>query len=184
MLHGSIDKTYIYLEFTRTLPAIVTYGPAGLNASIKMVGIVPKEEYIETTLEKIVAFASKKPSMEDVLNFLLDEIYRPDVLDFSKLFTLDLAKKNTWTNINESNEAILIFFTPPETSYMVCAKVTIHTNDIYFEYANAMHDIFHAVPRTGKISLRAPTYIFHIMEIWDKSAKAFGKKIYEKQRNA
>jgi len=178
MSRGEASHNEIYLSFTRSMPAIVTNGPAGLNASVKMVGLLPREDLIEDLYAKIEDFIEKKPSMRDVVKFLLNEIYVEDRLDFSKLFTLDLAKKNTWRNLNATDRAILIFYTPPITSYMVKAKVTIHMDDIIYRYANAMHDIYHVVPTTGRVVSRAPTYVFHIEEIWNKSANKFGVKIY------
>jgi len=178
MSEGNVSRDEIYIGFTRTMPAIVTNGPAGLNASIKMVGLLPREELLEETYRKILDFIEEKPSMRDVVRFLLSEIYVEEKIDFTKLFTLDLAKKNTWRNLNATNRAILIFYTPPITSYLVKAKVTIHTDDIIYKYANAMHDIYHVVPLKGKIVSRAPVYVFHIYEIWNKSADKFGVRIY------
>jgi len=178
MSKGEAKREEILLEFTRALPAIVTDGPAGLNASIKMVGVLPKEKYIPELLNMINDLISKKPKMEEIVKFLLEKIYVEDVLDFTKLFTLDLAKKNTWRNINETRKAVLIFFTPPTKSYMIKADVTIHVDDKIFQFANAMHDLYHVVPKTGKIVSKSPTYVFHIREIWDKSADKFGVKIF------
>lgn len=178
MLSGNVDSRDIYLGFTRTVPAIVSYGSAGLNASVKMIGLVPKEDIIDDLYAKVIELVEKKPSMQIVTKFLLNEIYVRDLIDFSKLFTLDLARKNTWRNVNENPDVVLIFYTPPDISFMVRAKATIHTDDIYYRYANAIHDIFHVVPKKGKIVSRAPTYIFNIKEIWNKSADKFGVKIY------
>ena len=41
----------MFLAFCSHEPAFVSYGPAGLNASVKGVGFIPKEEYLEETLE-------------------------------------------------------------------------------------------------------------------------------------
>jgi len=175
---GEAKREEILLEFTRALPAIVTDGPAGLNASIKMVGVLPKEKYIPGLLSMINDLINKKPKTEKIIKFLLEKVYVEDILDFTKLFTLDLARKNTWKNINETKKAVLIFFTPPIKSYMIKADVTIHVNDEIFQLANAMHDLYHVVPKTGKIVSKNPAYVFHIREIWDKSADKFGVKIF------
>ena len=175
----AIDRRDIYLSFTRTLPAIISNGPAGLNASIKMVGLVPKEEFIEDILNRIREFISSgKRRSEEVLGFLLENIYDEDKIDFTKLGTLDLARKRTWTNLRNGGEAVLIFFTPPLTSFMIIADVEVHMKGAYFEYFNALHDLFHTFPRTGKVVGKHPTYIFKIREIWDKSADKFGERIY------
>lgn len=178
MSQGKLNADRIYIEFTRTLPAIVSYGPVGLNASVKMVGLMPRDEVFDEFYDKLTRFVETKPNRRQVLDFLLNEIYVEDKLDLTKLFTLDLAKKNTWRNINENKEAVLIFFTPPSKSYMVRAEVTIHTDDKYFWFANMMHDLFHVVPTKGEVVSRSPAYVFHIKEIWDKSADKFGVKIY------
>jgi len=178
MSQGKLSAEKIYLEFTRTLPAIVSYGSAGLNASIKMIGLLPKEEIFDEIYDKLTRFVETKPNMKQVLEFLLSEMYVEEYLDFTKLFTLDLAKKNTWKNLGEGGEAVLIFFTPPTKSYMLRVDVNVHVDDKYFWYANIMHDLFHVVPKKGKVVSRYPAYIFHIKEIWDKSADKFGVRIY------
>ncbi|MGQ4891575.1 MAG: hypothetical protein ACP6IP_03700 [Candidatus Njordarchaeia archaeon] len=180
MIKGKVNSDMINLEFTRTLPAIVSSGPRGLNASIKMVGLLHKERYIEETFEEMGKLVAKKPKTREVIDFLLNRYYVEDKIDFSKLFTLDLAKKSTWANLNSTKEAVLIFFTPPITSYMVKADVEIHVNDLYFKFANTMHDLFHVVPVKGRVVSKAPTYIFKIKEISNKSADKFGVKIYPK----
>lgn len=178
MVKGGVDAKTINLEFTRALPAIVSTGPAGLNASIKMIGLLHKERYIEETYKKMEKLVEKKPKTKEVIDFLLNEFYVEDKIDFGKLFTLDLAKKRTWRNLNSSKEAVLIFYTPPITSYMVRVDVEIHVDDFYFNFANTMHDLFHVVPVKGRVVSKAPTYIFKIREISNKSADKFGIKIF------
>ncbi len=180
MAKGEVkDEKEIYLWFTRALPAIVTDGPAGLNASIKMIGFVLKEDYLDEAVRMIHEIAKEKRKMSEILDFLLNFVYDENKIDFTKLATLDLAHKRTWANLKNGGEAILIFFTPPDISYMVIAETEVHLEGSkYFEYVNALHDIFHVAPTAGKIVGRHPTYIFKIKEIWDKSVKAFGNKIY------
>jgi len=180
MARGEIkENNDVYLWFTRALPAIVTNGPAGLNASIKMVGFVLKENYLDDAINKLHEIASEKRNIRDILQFLLNYVYNENKIDFSKLATLDLARKRTWQNLRNGGEAILIFYTPPDTSYMIIADTEVHLEGSkYFEYVNALHDIFHVAPTAGRIVGRHPTYIFKIREIWDKSVTAFGKKIY------
>lgn len=173
------DNKEIYLWFTRALPAIVTNGPVGLNASIKMVGFVLKEKYLDEAIEQIHKIAQQKRGTREILNFLLNTLYNEDKIDFTKLATLDLARKRTWQNLKNGGEAVLIFYTPPDTSFMLIAETEVHLEGSkYFEYVNALHDIFHVAPTAGKIVGRHPTYIFKIKEIWDKSVNAFGKRIY------
>ncbi|MGQ4893714.1 MAG: hypothetical protein ACP6IQ_03710 [Candidatus Njordarchaeia archaeon] len=177
MLTGeAVENNELYLQFTRALPAIVSNGPEGLNASIKMVGFVPKEEYLTDTINKIKDLVAKKVKGKKVIEFLLNEIYVEEKIDFTKIGTLDLAKKRTWGNLKNGGEAVLIFFTPVETSFMIKAKVKTFTDGPYYQYMNLLHDIFHVGPVIRKKG--NPTYIFEIEEIWDKSLNAFGKKIY------
>jgi hypothetical protein len=46
-----ISNEKMFLSFTSHNPAMVSNGTAGLNASIKGVGFVPKPEFMEETLE-------------------------------------------------------------------------------------------------------------------------------------
>ena len=55
MVKGKVDAKTINLEFTRALPAIVSTGPAGLNASIKMIGLIHKEKCLGNV------FSSRSP---------------------------------------------------------------------------------------------------------------------------
>ena len=48
----SMEKMFI--NFCSHEPAFVSYGPAGLNASVKGVGFLPKDEYLEETLEAYI----------------------------------------------------------------------------------------------------------------------------------
>ncbi|MBE0701407.1 MAG: hypothetical protein IH571_06950 [Acholeplasmataceae bacterium] len=57
----------IFFGFCSHTPAFVSNGPAGLNASIKGVGFLPKPEYLEETLR----FLDAKN-----LSFIFDEINR------------------------------------------------------------------------------------------------------------
>ena len=41
----------ILLGFARHNPAVVSYGPAGLNASIKGIGYIPKQQYLQEYLD-------------------------------------------------------------------------------------------------------------------------------------
>jgi len=177
MLTGEVvENNELYLQFTRALPAIVSSGPKGLNASIKMVGPVPKEEYLTDIINKIKNLVARKIRGKEVIRFLLKEVYNEEKIDFTKMGTLDLAKKRTWENLKNGGEAVLIFFTPVEISFMVKAKVKTYTEGPYYLYMNLLHDIFHVGPVIREKG--NPAYIFEMEEIWDKSLKAFGKRIY------
>lgn len=52
MYNGVMEsKEKLFLNFCSHEPAFVSYGPAGINASVKGVGFLPKDEYLEETLE-------------------------------------------------------------------------------------------------------------------------------------
>ena len=55
----SMEKMFI--SFCSHEPAFVSYGPAGLGASVKGVGFLPKDEYLEQTLEIYLKGISKNP---------------------------------------------------------------------------------------------------------------------------
>lgn len=45
-----VSPEKMFLSFCSHDPAFVSNGPAGLNASIKGIGFLPKDEYLEETL--------------------------------------------------------------------------------------------------------------------------------------
>lgn len=166
------------LGFTRHNPAIITCGKAGPNGSIKGIGFIHKEEYLEETLQKLREELKKPYNPRDALNFLLNEIYVREKIDFTKLVSLELAKKHTWTNITGgSSEATVLFFTPPSTSYEVRCEVEVHEDDEVWEYTNAVHDVFHR-PKKPRDWSKTPAYLFKIKEIYDNGEKAIGVRIY------
>ena len=173
MLRRGSSSCEVLLGFTGALPTIVTYGPAGLNACIKMVGLMPKEKYLGDIINSLRSLAKHGSSRTEIARFLLEKIYVDEILDLGKLFTVELVGGRTKTNIEATHSAVLLFFTPPSTSIMVKAEVTIHRDDIIFEYANLMHDIYH-----GGRQNWGPAYVFHVREIWDKSVGRYGVRIY------
>ena len=180
MLAGKITERDTSVGFLRHTPAIVTFGPAGLNASIKGVGFVPKEEYLEETVLKLKEALDKKRTMRESVELLLKVVYNEEILDFLKLSTIELAKRHTWKNLQDSDRATLLFYMPPETTYEVRCKTTIHTDDLYWEYVNAIHDVFHMTPfpLERRDWSKTPVYIFEIQEIYDNNPKLMGKRIF------
>ncbi len=168
------------IEFTRAVPAVITYGPAGLSGSIKMVGFVPKKEVIYEMAEKAYRYAyiDRGKDMGEIACLLLKEFYRIELIDPMLIGGLEMAFRHSWENIRATGKATLLFYTPPNTSYEVRCDVEIHEedNDPYKKYLNSMHDIFHW---SGRIS-NYPAYIFKIKEIYDNSnsREGFGKRIY------
>lgn len=183
VLKKSLSGADFLIAFTRHTPAIISNGVAGLNGSIKGVGFVQKEEFIKKTLDKLMAFLKEKESlsceeaMRRALRLLLDEVYVEERMDFLKLSSLELAKGHSWANFAENPRASILFYTPPSTSFEVRARVEIHENGMYWEYVNAVHDVFHAAGARRDWS-KTPAYIFLIEEIYDNSVEAMGKRIW------
>jgi len=182
MLEGKASKEDFLIGFLRHTPAVVSYGPAGLNASIKGIGFVVKEKYLYETTEALEKFIDKGGDIKEAIKILLKYIYVKDYMekiDFTKLSTIELARKHTWINIQSNPIATILFFMPPLTTYEVRCKATIHVNDIYWRYVNAVHDVFHAAPYSEKRDWsKRPVYIFEIQEIYDNDPRKMGEKIY------
>lgn len=183
-LEGNFAGADFLIAFTRHTPAIISNGSAGLNGSIKGIGFVQKEEFIEETTERLKAFLEEKESlareeaMKRSLRLLLDEVYVEERVDFIKLSSLELAKGHSWTNFSENPRASILFYTPPSTSFEIRARVEIHENDVYWEYVNAVHDVFHSAGAKKRDWSKTPAYIFLIKEIYDNSVEAMGKRIW------
>ena len=182
-----------FVEFTRHTPAIISYGPAGINGSIKGVGFVLKREFLEGVTRKLEEFLkSQVESVEGsveywgeaeearvkALKLLLKEVYVKERIDFTLLSSIELAKKHSWINFKANPVATILFFTPPAISYEVRAEVEIHEKGIYWRYVNAVHDVFHlAGARKLRDWSKTPVYIFKIKEIYDNSPRKMGEKI-------
>ncbi|MCD6324434.1 MAG: hypothetical protein J7L55_04940 [Desulfurococcales archaeon] len=179
MVEGKLSSAEVYLEFTRTSPAVITDGPAGLSGSIKMIGFLPKEEFMDEVINEVrELIASKsKLGMREVMSRLVGVIYREELLDFSRFGGLEMGFKHSWSNIKATGKATLLFFTPPVTSYEVRCDVRIHEGGKIHEYLNLIHDVFHIV---GGSRSSYPAYEFIIKEIYDQSAtdEGFGRLIF------
>ena len=168
----------VLISFTRHNAAIITCGPAGANGSIKGVGFIHRAELLTETLEKMKEELRRPYNPLSAGRFLLEEIYVKDRVDFTKLVSLELAKKHTWKNLTEGRkEATILFFTPPSTSYEVRCNVEIHEDGPVWEYTNTLHDIFHR-PKKPRDWSRTPAYLFKIREIYDKGEDKMGVRIY------
>ncbi len=177
MLKGKFDDS-ILIGFTRHNAAIITSGPAGLNGSIKGVGFIHKDEILSDTLEKMRKELQSEYNPMKAGKFLLDEIYVRNKIDFTKIISLELARKHTWKNLIEGEkEATILFFTPPSTSYEVRCNVEIHTEGPVWEYSNSLHDIFHR-PEKPRDWGKTPAYLFKIKEIYNNSEDKMGVRIY------
>ncbi len=184
-LEGGLHGPEFFVAFTRHTPAIISYGSSGLNGSIKGIGFVHREEFISKTVEDLKSTLNEllELPMDEAkrlsMKFLLEEIYLEELVDFTILSSLELAKGHSWRNFQENPHASILFYTPPLTSYELRAKVEIHEQGPYWEFVNAVHDVFHlAGSKKRRDWSKTPAYIFHIKEIYDNSVKAMGKKIW------
>jgi hypothetical protein len=175
----------IFLGFTRHSPAVVTQGPAGLNASIKGVGFVPQEAYLEEFLKAYHAHieqGSRPTYREEGLKLLVRLLYGENCaarLDFTRLGSLELARQHTYTNLQHNDQVTLLFYEPPAVSFEVRGRAEIHhEGSPYHSLLNAQHDVFH--PPHPELWAERPAYIFHIEQIFDNSATkgGFGRQVY------
>jgi hypothetical protein len=179
----SHDK--MFLSFTSHNPAFVSNGPAGLNASIKGVGFVPKPELMQETLDAYIEHIKSytdgdKAYSQRGLEVLVKHLYAPEAekrIDFTIMTSIEMAKKHSWENYMDNPEATLIFYQPPAISYELRGKMEIHEDDIYQRYVNAQHDVYH-IPNMERWPER-PAYVFRIEEIYDNSVtkEGFGQKM-------
>ena len=185
----SMEK--MFLNFCSHEPAFVSYGPAGLNASVKGVGFLPKDEYLEEILAAYIEHIKTyepgdKTYGQRGLKLLIEHMYGEEArkkIDFTRLGTLEMAKTQTWTNYQVNKEAALIFHQPPMISYKLKGHVEIFDEnisgkrEIYQQFINAQHDMYHTPDMSRWLSY--PAYIFHIEEVYDNSATrgGFGQRL-------
>ncbi|MFA5006732.1 MAG: hypothetical protein WC509_04655 [Candidatus Izemoplasmatales bacterium] len=169
----------MFLSFCSHDPALISHGPAGLNASIKGIGFMPKPEYLEKTLaaymEHIRSWTPEDKEYSDRgLALLVKYMYGPearDRVDFTCIGSLEMAKKHSYANYKANPEATMLFYQPPMISYELRGKMEIHDEtdsgkrEIYQQFLNAQHDVYHR-PDMNRW-LRYPAYVFRIEEIYD-----------------
>jgi hypothetical protein len=181
----------MFLSFCSHDPALVSYGPAGLNASIKGIGFMPKPEFLEETLNAYIAhIKSWTPEDKDYsqrgLALLIKYMYAPEAqhrVDFTCIGSLEMAKKHSYINYKANSEATIIFYQPPMISYELRGKMEIHDQmdsgkrELYQQFLNAQHDVYHQ-PDMNRW-LRYPAYVFRIEEIYDNcvTKDGFGAKM-------
>lgn len=186
-----VSPEKMFLSFCSHDPAFVSNGPAGLNASIKGIGFLPKDEYLEETLEAYKAhIATYEPGDKEYskrgLELLVKYMYGEEAqsrVDFTKVGSLEMAKKHSYANYKVNPEATLIFYQPPMISYELRGKMEIYDEcdsgkrEIYQQFINAQHDVYHNPDTTRWLS--RPAYIFRIEEVFDNCATkdGFGEKM-------
>jgi len=187
-LHEGEDmpREKVFLSFCSHNPAFISHGPDGLNGSIKGVGFLPKPEYLEETLAAYLQHIESYDGDDQAyskrgLALLVKHLYRSeahDRIDFTRLGSLEMAKKHSWNNYKANREATLIYYQPPMISYELRGTVEIYdeatsgTREIYQQFINAQHDVYHR-PDTTRW-LRYPAYVFRIEEVWDNCASKEG----------
>lgn len=181
----------MFLSFCSHDPAVVSHGPAGLNASIKGIGWLPKPEYIEEVYEAYMNhIRSYKPGdktySERGLQVLIDNMYGPEArhkVDFTHLGSLEMAKDHSYKNFLANKEATILFYQPPMISFELRGQMEIidretsGKREIYQDFLNAQHDVYH-IPNPDNL-VRYPAYLFKIEEVFDNSAskEGFGTKL-------
>ena len=186
-----MSQEKVFLSFCSHDPALVSYGPEGLNASIKGIGFMPKPEYLEETLDAYIKHIKSydpedKGYSQRGLELLVKYLYGPeaqDRVDFSCIGSLEMAKKHSYANYKANPEATIIFYQPPMISYELRGKMEIHDEmdsgkrEIYQQFLNAQHDVYHRPDRNRW--LRYPAYVFRIEEIYDNcvTKDGFGTKM-------
>ncbi|MDY0316943.1 MAG: hypothetical protein RBQ64_00025 [Candidatus Izemoplasmatales bacterium] len=181
----------VFLSFCSHDPALVSYGPAGLNASIKGVGFMPKPEYLEETLAAYIEHIKSwtpddKTYSERGLKLLIKYMYGEEArhrIDFTCIGSLEMAKKHSYANYKANPEATIIYYQPPAISYELRGKMEIHDEmdtgkrEIYQQFLNAQHDVYHRPDMTRW--LKYPAYVFRIEEIYDNcvTKEGFGTKM-------
>ncbi|NLX82428.1 MAG: hypothetical protein GXZ04_01215 [Clostridiales bacterium] len=176
----------VFLSFCSHNPAFVSDGPAGLNASIKGIGFLPKDEYLEETLEAYLEhIRSYTPGDKEYSNRGLEVLVKwmygekaQGRIDFSRVGSLELAKRHSYDNYKVNPKATLLFYEPPAISFELRGQMEIHDEndtgkrEIYQQFINAQHDVYHH-PDTSRWLTR-PAYIFRIKEVFDNSVSKTG----------
>ncbi|MDY0373900.1 MAG: hypothetical protein RBQ86_07265 [Candidatus Izemoplasmatales bacterium] len=186
-----MSQEKVFLSFCSHDPALVSYGPEGLNASIKGIGFMPKPEYLEETLDAYIKHIKSfdpedKSYSQRGLELLVKYLYGPeaqDRVDFSCIGSLEMAKKHSYANYKANPQATILFYQPPMISYELRGKMEIHDEmdsgkrEIYQQFLNAQHDVYHR-PDMNRW-LRYPAYVFRIEEIFDNcvTKDGFGTKM-------
>lgn len=186
--------------------SIAEDGTLDVNAKIVGVGYVPKERFLSDAIDKLSAHVregdsqfemaksekEKRAFYEDYqtrgMRALLRVLYfgpkkAKERVDFTKMSTLELAldvphsSKHTWSNVQSSRKACLVFYRPPNISFELRGEIGIYIDSEYHDFVNLVHDSFHFTPlgmRTDKAA-----YIMDIEEVFDNgpTREGFGRRI-------
>jgi hypothetical protein len=194
MLDGEeIPKEEVFLGFTTHTPTFVSHGSMGLNASVKGVGWVPKYELLPGILAKYKAHIRSytkddKTYQQRGLKILYDNLYSEEGaknIDFSIMSSVEMAYVHSFTNYSENPEATLLFYQPPGTTFELRGRMSVYGKryakgdnvgiedlDIYQQFINAQHDMYH-MPNTDGWKTRC-VYIFKIERMFNNGLGPMG----------
>lgn len=182
----------MFLSFTSHDPVFLSYGPAGLNGSVKGIGFIPRGEYLEAVLAAYIDHIktydpADKTYSQRGLQLLMQWLYSEEAektIDFGHIYSVEMAFKHSWANYQANSEATLLFYQPPMRSFEVRGTMEIigQRHDIgtiaptelplLQQFINAQHDVYHA-PNMDRWVAR-PAYRFTVEEIFDNSASKQG----------
>ncbi|PLJ77005.1 hypothetical protein [Infirmifilum sp. SLHALR2] len=182
-------------------------GEVKVNAKIVGCGYVPREEYadevtrkleehVKLSDEKYLQASGDKETLRRLYEehslrgarLLLQLVYHPrgvaeKCMDFEKLATVELAKRvrdrphQTWSIVQSSRAASLLFFQPPSVSFEVKGKLTVHLDDAVHKLVTLIHDAYHYTPPEHRSD--RPVYVLHVEQVYDKSPtpSGFGRRL-------
>ncbi len=198
---GSPPLAEVFLGLTRNNPALLTCDKAMQpNGSIKSVGFILKEEFIDEMIAAYDQFLNWRwgkvkgsegpgyegkgwvysPNLEFIrpgLELALKHIYLEEEeaekrLDFSKLGTLEGFQTRSWKNLQENKKAALIYYYPPGISFQVNCTVEIQESGKIREMINRAACLAHG--ENPEKWPKRTAYIFHVDEVIDKSVYPSG----------
>jgi hypothetical protein len=197
MLDGvKVPQSEFFFNFTAHTPTFVSYGSKGLNASVKGVGWIPKKDLMPKILDEYLRHINSyapddKTYQSRGLEILYRNLYCDEAagnVDFTVLSSVEMAFVHSYYNYSENPEATLLFYQPPAISYELRGKMSLHGKryekdaqvdirdlDLYQQFVNAQHDMYHS-PNTAIWKTR-PVYLFKIEEMFNNGLgpQGFGR---------
>ncbi|OJU13749.1 MAG: hypothetical protein BGN88_01815, partial [Clostridiales bacterium 43-6] len=147
------------------------------------------EETLEAYLNHIDSYDPEdKTYSQRGLKILIQYLYGEEArnrIDFTKFATLEMAKDHSYANYKADPTATVLFYQPPAISFELRGKIDIidetesGKREIYQQFINAQHDVYHAPAKDRSRWLTRPAYLFRIEEVYDNSAtkEGFGTKL-------
>jgi hypothetical protein len=191
-----VSLSEVFLGLTRNNPAVITCDKNGNpNGSIKSVGFILKENFLEDAIRDYDAYLTWRwetikgkmgPEYEGAgwlysphpdfivpgLKQSLKHLYLPKEeaekrIDFEKLGTLEGFFKKTWENVQANKKVAIVYYYPPGTHFQVNCTVEIQKSGLIREFINRSACVAHG-ENPAKWAKR-PAYILHVEEVVDKS---------------